>query len=65
MQGHPEAKIFMNKPLSFAEEMSILFGGTQSSGEETWTPSSGSFPEDLGMHVHSPSPDIGNTQNDV
>ena len=65
MQGHPEAKIFRTRPLAFSDEMGILFGGTQATGEETWTPSFGSFLEDLNIHMPSSQPDIGNTQNDV
>lgn len=65
MQGHPDAKIFRARPLSFSDEMKILFGGTQVRGEDAWTPSSGSFPEDLIMQTPSQSPDICYTQNDV
>ncbi|KAJ8639559.1 hypothetical protein MRB53_016253 [Persea americana] len=45
--------------------MRILFGGTQATREETWTPSSSSFPEDLNILVPSSPPNTGNTQNDV
>ncbi|KAJ8635536.1 hypothetical protein MRB53_009803 [Persea americana] len=65
MQGQPEAKIFRTRPLSFSDEMRILFGGTQARGEETWTPSSGSFPEELNTQMPSPPPHIDNTHNHV
>ncbi|KAJ8632600.1 hypothetical protein MRB53_025936 [Persea americana] len=45
--------------------MGILFGGTQARGEETWTPSSASFPEDLNTQMPSPPPHIDNTQNNT
>lgn len=40
--------------------MRTLFGGTQARAEETWTPSSGSFSEDL--NSSSPSPSIAGIQ---
>ncbi|XXG89279.1 hypothetical protein AAC387_Pa12g1319 [Persea americana] len=45
--------------------MGILFGGTQVRGEETWTLSYGSFPEELNTQMPSPPPHIDNTQNHV
>ncbi|KAJ8639129.1 hypothetical protein MRB53_015823 [Persea americana] len=45
--------------------MGILFGGIQARGEETWTPSSASFPEDLNTRMPSPPPHIDNTQNNA
>eukprot|EP00268_Persea_americana_P045822 TRINITY_DN4696_c1_g1_i10.p1 TRINITY_DN4696_c1_g1~~TRINITY_DN4696_c1_g1_i10.p1 ORF type:complete len:328 (-),score=51.94 TRINITY_DN4696_c1_g1_i10:166-1149(-) len=62
LKGHPDAKIFKTRPLSFSDEMKILFSRTQARGEDTWTPSSGSFPEDLNNDRSSPSPNLVNTQ---
>ncbi|KAJ8615838.1 hypothetical protein MRB53_035210 [Persea americana] len=45
--------------------MGILFGGTQARGEETWTLSYGSFPEELNTQMPSPPPHIDNTQHHV
>ena len=45
--------------------MTTLFGGTQARGEDAWTPSSGSIPEDLNMQMASLLLDISNTQNAV
>ncbi|RWR76142.1 L10-interacting MYB domain-containing-like protein isoform X1 [Cinnamomum micranthum f. kanehirae] len=65
LKGHPEAKIFRSRPLSFSDEMRILFGGTKAREEETWTPSFGFFPEDLNTHIPSPPPHVDNTHNHV
>lgn len=62
LKGHPDAKIFRTRPLSFSDEMKILFSRTQARGEDTWTPSSGSFPEDLNNDRSSPSPNMLSTQ---
>lgn len=62
MQGHPDAKIFRTRPLSFSDEMKILFSGTQARGEDIWTPSSETFPKDLNNDQSSPSPNMVNTQ---
>ncbi|KAJ8644425.1 hypothetical protein MRB53_006173 [Persea americana] len=65
-QGHLDAKIFKTKSLSFPNEMTTLFGGTQARGEDAWTPSSGSIPEDLSTQMAGDLLlDIGNTQNAV
>eukprot|EP00268_Persea_americana_P045506 TRINITY_DN4641_c0_g1_i14.p1 TRINITY_DN4641_c0_g1~~TRINITY_DN4641_c0_g1_i14.p1 ORF type:complete len:208 (-),score=34.06 TRINITY_DN4641_c0_g1_i14:232-855(-) len=65
LKGHPDAKIFRTTSLSFPNEMTTLFGGTQARGEDAWTPSSGSIPEDLNMQMASLLLDISNTQNAV
>ncbi|KAJ8646668.1 hypothetical protein MRB53_008416 [Persea americana] len=62
LKGHLEAKFFRTRPLSFSDEMRILFGGTQARGEETWTPSSASR-RDLNAQMPSSPPYIDNTQN--
>ena len=63
--GTPQCKDIWTRSLSFHWEMTTLFRRIQVRGEDAWTLSTGSFPDDLSMKMPSLLPNIGNTQNDA